>query len=123
MTKDLKGSLAWGMGIILLALAASYARGNGLINQDVTQRIVFGAIGLMVAWFGNRIPKDFVKDARARQAKRVAGWSMATSGLAYAGLWVFASTDVAIWGGCGAILLGMTVTYLYCVSLRNQSPA
>ena len=41
----------------------------------------------MIAWYGNRMPKAVVPDACARQATRVGGWSMALSGLVYAGLW------------------------------------
>ncbi|MBD9435946.1 hypothetical protein IB223_07575 [Pseudoxanthomonas sp. PXM03] len=66
--------------------------------------------GLMVAWFGNQMPKRFVPSARARQAQRVAGWSMALSGLVYAGFWIAAPKDVAVVGGSLAVLLGIGVT-------------
>jgi hypothetical protein len=36
------------------------------------------------------------------------------SGLIYAGLWAFAPFDVAIWGGCAAIIIGILVTVVYC---------
>ena len=121
MNKDLIGSLAWGGGIIALALAASFARQQGYIDADTTTRIVFAAIGLMIAWFGNRMPKTFVPGARARQAQRVGGWSMAISGLIYAGLWAFAPFQVALIGGCGAIILGLALTFFYCLSLRAKA--
>lgn len=123
MNKDLAGSLMWGGGIVVLALAATFARGQGYIDADTTTRIVLCATGLMVAWFGNRMPKTIAPGARARQAQRVGGWSMALSGLVYAGLWAFAPFDVALFGGCGAIILGIAVTFLYCLSLRNRARA
>ena len=121
MTKDIKGSLLWAGGIIALALVASYARRLGYIDGDTTTRIVLAATGLMVAWFGNRAPKTFVPNAHARQATRVTGWSMAISGLIYAGLWAFAPFNVALYGGCGAIILGMAITFGYCLSLRDRA--
>ena len=123
MNKELIGSLSWGVGILILALIASFARSQGMIDHETTTRIVLGATGLMIAWFGNRMPKRFVPSARARQAQRVAGWSLALSGLVYAGLWAFAPTQVAIIGGCGAVILGIAVTFGYCLSLRNKPEA
>ncbi|WGM48887.1 hypothetical protein KOAAANKH_03801 [Brevundimonas sp. NIBR10] len=123
MNKDLINSLAWGGGIVVLALCASLARNLGFIDQDTTLRIVLGATGLMIASFGNRIPKTFVPGAGARKAQRVAGWSMVISGLVYAGAFVFAPVMTAVIVGCGAVILGMTVTFAYCLSLRNRTGA
>jgi len=123
MNKDLIGSLAWAGGLVALALAASFARKLGYIDGDTTTRIVLGAIGLMVAWYGNRTPKTFAPSAHVRQVQRVAGWSMALSGLVYAGLWAFAPIPVALIGGCGAIILGMAVTVGYCLMLRARAKA
>ncbi|MBN8260872.1 MAG: hypothetical protein J0L59_00935 [Xanthomonadales bacterium] len=121
MNREVRSSLAWGIGIVALALAATFARKQGLVDAAMVDRIVMGSIGLMVAWFGNQMPKRFVPSARARQAARVAGWSMALSGLVYAGFWIAAPKDVAVIGGSLAVLLGITVTALYCLSLRNKA--
>ena len=123
MKKQLIADLTWGIGIVLLALGATYARKLGYIEGETVTRLVLGATGLMVAWFGNRMPKTFVPSTRARQAQRVGGWSMALSGLAYAGLWAFAPFDVALIGGCGAILVGIAVTVGYCLSVRDRANA
>ncbi len=120
MKKDLTHSLAWGGGIIALALVATFARQRGYIDGDTASRIVLAVIGLMIAAYGNRAPKAFVPSAAARKANRVAGWSLVISGLIYAGLWAFAPFDVALIGGCGAVALGMIVTVLYCLSLRRR---
>ncbi len=123
MNKDLIGSLMWGGGIVVLALIATYARGQGMIDQETTTRIVIAATGLMVAWFGNRMPKQIAPSATARQVTRVGGWSMALSGLVYAALWAFAPFDVALWAGCGAIILGIAVTVGYCLRQRGKARA
>ncbi len=85
MNREVMTSLAWGLGIVVLALCATFARSRGYIDSAMVDRLVMGAVGLMVAWFGNQMPKRFVPSTRARQAQRVAGWSMALSGLVYAG--------------------------------------
>jgi hypothetical protein len=123
MRKELSGSLAWAGGIIAVALCATAARQAGLIDGDTVTRIVLVVTGLMVSWYGNRMPKTFAPSASARRVTRVGGWSMALSGLFYAGLWALAPFDVALWVGCGAIIAGILLTVWYCVSLRSRAKA
>ena len=121
MNKEIITDLAWGIGIVVVALAASAARKSGYIDGETVTRVVIGLTGLMIASFGNRMPKSFVPSSCARQARRVAGWSLVLSGLVYAGLWAFAPIPVAVAGGCAAVLLGMAVTIGYCLSLRKKA--
>jgi len=118
--KELLTGLAWGGGVVALALAMVVARKLGHADAETVTRVVIGANGLMVAWYGNRLPKTFVANARAREAQRVSAWSQVLSGLAYAGLWAFAPMPVAIWGGMAAIVAGLVVTLGYCLSLREK---
>lgn len=120
MNKDVIGSLAWGVGIVVLALLGSAARRSGHLEDESVTRLVIGATGLMVAWFGNRLPKAFVRGAWARQARRVAGWSLALSGLVHAALWAFAPLPVAVAGGSAAILAGIAMSLGYCHVLRTR---
>jgi len=115
------GGLAWGGGILVLAIVASLARKAGYIDPETVTRLVIGANGLMIAWFGNRMPKAFVPSACARQVRRVGGWALVVSGLVYAGLWAFASMTVATWGGMAAVLAGIAVTFGYCLSVRSKA--
>lgn len=121
MTSDVVKSLAWGGGIIALALAATLARRLGIIDADTVTRIVMGATGLMVAWYGNRMPKAFAPTACARRIARVGGWSLAVSGLIYASLWAFAPVETALMFGCGAIVAGISATVSY--GLLQRGPA
>jgi hypothetical protein len=123
MNKELTGGLAWGGGIVALALGATFAREQGLIDGDTVTRVVIGMNGLMIAWYGNRMPKAVVPNAYARQAARIAGWAMVLSGLVYAALWAFAPIPVAIAGGCAAVVAGMAVTLGYCLWLRATERA
>jgi hypothetical protein len=124
MTKELMACLAWAGGMVALALGATFARRLGYIDGDTVTRLATGVTGLWMAWYGNRMPKAMVMvrvPACARQARRVASWSMVLSGLVYAGLWAFAPIPVAITAGSGAVLAGMAVTLGYCLSLRGKA--
>lgn len=123
MNKDLIGSLAWGGGIVVLALGMTAARQLGYVDQEMVTRVVIGATGLMVAWFGNRMPKTFVPSITARKVHRVGGWSLALSGLVYAAVWAFAPIQTAVIVGCGAVLAGIAVTIGYGLSLRAKAKA
>ena len=121
--KELVGALAYVAGMLVVTLGALLARKQGYIDRDMVQRVVFIPIGLWMAWNGNRIPKNVVPHARAGQAQRVAAWSLVLSGLVYAGLFAFAPMPVAMWGGSGAVLTGVVVTFGYCLSLRDKAKA
>ena len=119
--REFKLGLAWGGSVLVVALCAVFARKLGYIDSDTVSRVVFGANGLMIAWYGNRIPKSVVPSTQARRAQRVAGWSMVLSGLTYAGLWAFAPISVATTVGTGAVFAGVAATLGYCLSLRSKA--
>lgn len=123
MKKELTKALAWAAAMLTLALIATFARRQGYIDADTAQRVVFVAIGLWMAWYGNRIPKTFAPSACARRAQRVSAWSMVLSGLIYTGLWAFAPFSVAIWVGSGAVLASVVFTLGYCLWLHAKAKA
>ena len=121
MNRDLVKSIAWGGGLIAVALAATLAHRLGVIDTDAVTRIVMGATGLMVAWYGNRMPKTFAPSRCAQQIARLGGWSLAISGLIYAGLWMFAPIETALMFGCGSIIAGISATVSYGLILRGRA--
>jgi hypothetical protein len=121
--KELIMGIAWGGGIVALALGATLARQLGYIDSDTVTRLVIGMNGIMIAWYGNRMPKILAPSDTARRLARVAGWSLALSGLIYAGFWAFAPIPVAVIGGCVAVGAGIAVTLGYCLSLRAKARA
>ncbi len=117
--KELTAGFVWGIGGAAAALGASLAHKLGYIDGDTVTRVTFGVNGLLIAWYGNRMPKAMVP--RTRPATRVAGWSLVLSGLVHAGLWAFAPIRVAALGGSGAVVAGVVVTLGYCLSLRAKA--
>jgi hypothetical protein len=123
MKKELIGALVWAVGMLALAVGATFAHRLGYIDRDTVTRLVTGVIGLWMAWFGNRIPKTFTRSAQARQIQRVAAWSQVLSGLTYAGLWAFAPIPVAVTVGTGVVLAGIAVTFGYCLLQTTKAKA
>ncbi|WP_421729161.1 ammonium transporter [Brevundimonas sp.] len=121
MNRDRVNSIAWAGGIIAIALAATLARRLGAIDTDTVTRIVMGATGLMVAWYGNRMPKTLAPNTCARQIARLGGWSLAISGLIYAGLWAFAPFETKLMFGFGSIVAGISATVAYGLILRARA--
>jgi hypothetical protein len=121
MRKELKQGIAWGGSVLVVALCAVLARKLGYIDSDTVNRVVFGTNGLMIAWYGNQMPKAVVPGCQAFKARRVAAWSMVLSGLLYAGLWAFAPVPVATAVGTLAVFAGVAVTLSYCFSLRAKA--
>ena len=123
LRSELVPNLVVAGALVAAALAATAARQAGWIDADAVTRIVMGGTGLMLAWYGNRMPKAFVPTAYARQVNRVGGWAMVLSGLVYAGLWAFAPRSVALIVGCGAVAAGVLVTVTYCIAVARKAKA
>ncbi|MBA4107400.1 MAG: ammonium transporter [Pirellula sp.] len=115
--------LAWGGGIIAVALGATFARKLGYIDGDTETRVFNGMMGLIIIWNGNRMPKAFFPIALARKVSWVGGWSMVMSGLVYVGLWAFAPMPVAATAGCAAVVAGIVVPVGYCVWFGAKAKA
>jgi hypothetical protein len=120
---DWIANIAWGLGIVVMAIAATLARKLGWMDGEAVERMVIGANGLMIAWNGNRMPKQWVPSECARRFRRVGGWSMTLSGLVYAGLWAFAPLPVAFTWGTVAVVAGIGITIGYCVTVRRTTKA
>ncbi len=119
MNKELIAVLVWGGVGVAAAFLGALAYSFGHIDSVTFQRVVFGANGLLMAWYGNRMPKVMVP--RTRPATRVAGWSLVFVGLAQAMLWMFAPVPVAIIGGTCAVAMGVAMTLAYCFSFRENN--
>jgi uncharacterized membrane protein len=114
---------AWAGAMLAVSVISVMLRKLDYLDPDTTTRVLAGANGLMMAWYGNRMPKAFVPREQARRVRRVAAWSLVVSGLIYAGLWAFAPRQVALVGGMSAVVAGMAVTFGYCLTLRGQARA
>ncbi len=122
MKNDFLTGLAWAAAMIGTALAASYARAQGYVGEDTVLRVV-AMNGLMIAFYGNRMPKMLVPNACARQVLRVGGWAMVLGGIVYAGMFAFAPIPLAIPVGVTALTASIAVTVGYGLWLRARTKA
>ena len=65
MKKEILIALAWATAIVIVALAARFAREHGYIDPETTKRVV-AMNGLVIAYYGNRAPKAIAPSALAR---------------------------------------------------------
>ncbi|KQW44953.1 ammonium transporter [Pelomonas sp. Root662] len=106
--------------MIAMALGLTLARKLGYVDGDTVKRVVIAMNGLMIAWYGNRMPKRFFPNELARKVSRLGGWCMTVSGLVYVALWAFAPIPVAVAVGSAVVLAGIAAPVAYCVSQRNR---
>ena len=113
--------------LVAVAEISRYAEHNHLVGPHIAQRATLATGGLVLAFYGNAIPKSFgawrnpEKAKRAQSAMRVGGWSFVLAGLAYAGLWAFAPLATAdlvstvVVASATILTLGYTIwTYALC---------
>lgn len=127
---------ALGVAAAFLAIAAGlrFAAVEGMIAEDLAQRIVQVLVGLGLAAYANVMPKQISgprrsveAETRSQAALRVTGWSMTLAGLAYAGFWAFAPLPVADTVSLVPVVVAMVLTLGYAVwsftACRRDAPA
>jgi hypothetical protein len=56
MNDELKTGIVWAGGMLAITSATVVLHKLGYVDHDATMRVVIGANGLMMAWYGNRMP-------------------------------------------------------------------
>jgi hypothetical protein len=101
MARELLVGIGLAAFVLSVSGAARYAESLDLLTPEAAKRIAQVAVGLMLAAFGNRMPKQIgvwtTAEAarRCQSVSRVGGWLIAVAGLVHAGLWAFAPVAVA----------------------------
>ena len=113
---------ALGLAAIILGVSASaaYGRRLGLIDPDLTDRIVQVVIGLVLAGYANLMPKHLGRprgapraEATAQSVRRVGGLAMTLGGLAWAAIWAFAPMSLTVPLAITAVASATLVTLGY----------
>ena len=121
MNRDITAGLVWAGATVGLALAATLARRLGYVDGDTVTRVVIGFNGIMIAWYGNRLPKAVAPSVHAARLARAVGWALTLSGIVYTLLWAFAPIQSAVWGGCAAIGIAGAIAFGYICSARAKT--
>jgi len=116
-------------GVLLgAAVLIRTAQHSGVIDADLAGRAMQALIGLMVAFYGNFIPKNLGRargiesERRLQPVLRASGWSFTLAGLAYAAISLFAPHDTAPVASMLVIAGAIAVTLAFvvrCFAARN----
>ena len=116
--KEVRHAVTIASALVALALGVKVAQAVGWFGPDEGRagaRLVGICGGLVMAWFGNRIPKilerfDLRIDAARRQAfQRFAGWVIVLAGLGSALAWTLLPLESAKFWGTAIIAGGMAL--------------
>jgi hypothetical protein len=119
MTQRITGGLTLAFALLSVAAGLAYARRVGAVSPDLAVRGAMAAIGLVLAFYGNNIPKIIkVTTPRARAIQRIAGWACALAGLAYAAIWALAPLAWAAEAASGAVATAMLGVFAYGLVTR-----
>jgi hypothetical protein len=117
--RDLTFGLAVACGFLAIALTARYLEAAGLVDADSSRRATQVVIGLLLAVYGNFMPKRATASGVAvchsrwsQSALRVGGWAMALAGLLHAAFWAFAPI---VWADVAATTVVATATLVTMV--------
>ena len=120
---------AMALAVVFLGLTVlmKVAERNGLITGDLGARSFMVLTGLIIAAYGNVVPKQLKRpratpeaEARVQSALRVCGWVMTLAGLVVAGMWLVAPEVVAEPVSLLALLAAFLVVVFY--ALRCRAP-
>jgi hypothetical protein len=121
MTQRITGNLALAFGLLTVAAGLTYARRMGLVGIDIPARGTMIASGMLVAIYGNAIPKVItVTSPGARSVQRVAGWAFVLAGLAYAAIWILAPLGSAPIASMIVVAAAMLGVLAYCLWMRAR---
>jgi hypothetical protein len=121
MTQRITGALTLAFALLSVAAGLAYGRRMGFVSPDLAVRGTMAAIGLMLAFFGNGIPKVItVTTPRARAIQRFAGWAFVLAGLAYAAIWALAPLTQAAEAASAAVAAAMLGVFAYGLWMRSR---
>ena len=121
MTKRIYSALGIAAFMLVTAAALRYAQGLDVISAEAARRANHTVIGLVLAVFGNFMPKDIARSRmsacaswRLQSPLRVGGWLFTLAGLVYAGFSAFAPIAIADTVAISVVAAATLVTAGYC---------
>jgi hypothetical protein len=117
--KQLAQSAILAAFLIAISLALAWAARAGAVPGDWPTRITMILSTLMIAYYGNAIPKMILRSAAARNARRFAGWAFVLAGFAAAALWAVAPLDIATPASIAIVGGAVLLVFGYCLLARS----
>lgn len=115
IAREIKQGLGVAALIIGVSVALLGAQKLNLVDGDASLRFSMALSGLILAYYGNAVPKAVFRSARSAKVQRVAGWVFVLTGLVSAAAWVFAPLEIAF-AATGVVAAGLVGVIGYTVS-------
>jgi hypothetical protein len=109
--------------MIALSLILAWAGRADIVDRALPIRVAMVLSGLVLAFYGNTIPKMVLRSDRARSVRRFAGWAFVLSGLACAAVWALAPEAVALSVTFGTVGVAVVLVFGACLLSRSREPA
>ena len=130
-SKPIIASLVAAALLLGVSFAMKYFVSTGSLDVVVSKRIVGAIIGLVLAIWGNYVPKALkpssekpCDSSRWVSLRRFAGWAFVISGLTYSAVWLFAPmqyTAVISMTIVGASLVLVLTLMIWLIISRKRS--
>ncbi len=109
--------------MIAASIIAAWGVMTGALGADSPVRIMMVFNALILAYYGNAIPKAVLRTPVARAARRFAGWVFVLGGLISAALWAFAPLDIATPAAIAVTAGSAILAFGYCFLSRSRTAA
>jgi uncharacterized membrane protein len=109
--------------MIAVSLIVAWGVMAGVLGTDVPTRAMMAVNSLLLAYYGNAIPKAVLRSAASRAGRRFAGWVFVLAGLSSAALWAFAPLDIAAGAAVTIIAGAVVLAFGYCLLARRMTAA
>ncbi|MBP6011312.1 MAG: hypothetical protein KBA31_03705 [Alphaproteobacteria bacterium] len=109
--------------MIGVSIVAAWGVMTGALDGDTPVRVMMVFNALILAYYGNAIPKAVLRTPIARAARRFAGWVFVLGGLISAALWAFVPLDIATPAAVTVTAGSAILAFSYCFLNRSRSEA
>jgi hypothetical protein len=130
--KPTLSSIIFALLILVAALALKRAAAFHLVSGDIPMRGVQTIMGLLLAFYGNAIPKNVLRfregeGGRIQSLRRTSGWLLTVAGLGYAAIWASAPlSEAANWSmavvGVATGLVAVYALWIHVTRRRTGQP-
>ena len=133
--KPILSSIIFGLLFMIVALVLRWAAAHHVVSRDIPLRGLEMLMGLMIAFYGNAIPKTLqrlregkVEGGRAQSLRRTIGWLLTVGGLGFAAVWASAPLSEAVgWSmaviGTAIGLIVVCIVWTHMASRGTGQPA
>jgi hypothetical protein len=133
--KPILSGIVFGLLSLVVALTLKWAAAHHIVSSDMPVRGIEVLMGLMIAFYGNAIPKTLLRfregkaeGGRTQSLRRTIGWLLTVGGLGFAAVWASAPLSKAAgWSmaviGTAIGLIVVSIVRTHMAQRRTGQPA